>query len=277
MGRVILCNGKRAAQPHVFKSTGKKVFSIEELCYYFEHYINTLEEDIRDPLLIVFLREEILLVERANRFQTLLEGEADSKDLLACILYSSDYHTEEEIKEVLEKVDWFRQLPRNSRQKLYADTCLKSGQYQEAMKVYRSLLSSFDLSDLSDQEYGSVLHNIAVIQAKKGAFLSAEKYFFEAYGRNGSKESLRQCYFAWKLSGEAELPKALEEEIKKEFLLEDLQERCDAVERAAKVSEDFISVYHLKELKRQGKMKEYQNLLEETIGYLKRKYRQINS
>ena len=44
MGRLIFCIGNKAKEPYFFQSTGTKVYTMEELCYYLYHNIETLEE-----------------------------------------------------------------------------------------------------------------------------------------------------------------------------------------------------------------------------------------
>ena len=276
MGRVILCNGSRAQQPYVFKSTNKKVYSIEEMCYYFSRHYSMLEEDIREPELSEFLREELLLTERADRLSSLLEAEADSKELLACILYSCDYHTEEEIQELFDRIDVFRKLPLSIRKKRYADECLSNGRYQEAMKEYSKLLNTQDASDLTDQEYGDILHNTGVIQANNGAFLVACENFYEAYSRNQNKESLSQYFFALKLSGKQEIETQMMEQLEDSSFYTTLEERFDTVAKAMASAEEFVLIHRLKGLKEQGKIKEYHSLIKEVIGHLKQEYRRMN-
>ena len=58
MGKFIFCIGNKAKLPYTFRSTGISVYTMEELCYYLYHNIDTLEEDLADIQLVNWIRSE---------------------------------------------------------------------------------------------------------------------------------------------------------------------------------------------------------------------------
>ena len=67
MGKFIFCIGNKAKVPYTFRTTGINVYTMEELCYYLYHNIDTLEEDIGDIQLVSWIRTELGMTERAAR------------------------------------------------------------------------------------------------------------------------------------------------------------------------------------------------------------------
>lgn len=250
---------------------------MEEICYYLTHHIDTIEEDVMDASLVTFIRKELGLNERADLLEKLIESNAEIKDIVISILCSADYNTEVEIKLLFEQLDEISRLSPASRKKRYADDCLRHGQSREAMKEYRRLLNIGDASSLTDQEYGGILHNVGVIQAQNGAFYTAAEHFYEAYERNGSKESLRQYLFALKLSNrEEEFKQAVDLLVDNKQLVTATEAHYFSVIESTEATEDFVLIQRLNYLKGQGRMAEYNALADEIIGGLKEKYRRNN-
>ena len=97
MGKVILCTGKTARNPYYFLSTGTRVYTIEELCYYIYHNIETVSEELVCPELVAFLRNELGLEERADQLEKLYATHAGIKDIIVLILCSADFYEEKSV------------------------------------------------------------------------------------------------------------------------------------------------------------------------------------
>ncbi len=277
MGKVILCAGKQAEQPYRFKSTGTNVYSIEELCYYIYHNIETVSEELFDTMLVDFMCDELGLKERALQVEKLIKTHAGVKDIIVTIFCSADYYEEEEIKELLKELDYLNNLTPMQRKKRKADSYLAHHQNQEAMKVYKDIIYSKEPVELSSEEYGSILHNIAVIHAGTGAFATAAEGFLEAYERNGNVQSLKQYLYALKIGRQEALfsremkryvdNRAVVEQIENElFYIADTQDNFFEIREAERA----------KQLKEEGRFNDYYRLMDEILCRLKNKYRLEN-
>ena len=91
MGKVILCAGKTAEKPYYFKSTDSYVYTIEELCYYIYHNLETVGEELLNKDLVEFMREELGLVERADIIEKHIRNHDGLKDVVVSIFCSADY------------------------------------------------------------------------------------------------------------------------------------------------------------------------------------------
>ena len=277
MGKVILCTGKTARNPYYFLSTGTRVYTIEELCYYIYHNIETVSEELVCPELVAFLCNELGLEERANQLEKLYATHAGIKDIIVLILCSADYYEEEEIRALLSELDTLNEMTPLQRKKRAANQYLENGQYREAMKAYRNILYSREPVEMNSIEYGDILHNLAVLYAKTGAFLTAAEEFRAAYERNGNKESLKQYLYALKLAKqEDQFEKELSRLADNRPLLDEIENELFHVADYEDNTYDYHELMRIRNLKESGRVSEYYKAVEEFIGRLKNKYRAEN-
>ena len=277
MGKVILCAGKTARNPYYFLSTGTRVYTIEELCYYIYHNIETVSEELVCPELVAFLRNELGMEERANQLEKLYATHAGIKDIIVLILCSADYYEEEEIRALLSELDTLNEMTPLQRKKRAANQYLENGQYREAMKAYRNILYSREPVEMNSIEYGDILHNLAVLYAKTGAFLTAAEEFWAAYERNGNKESLKQYLYALKLAKqEDQFEKELSRLAENRSLLDEIENELFHVADYEDNTYDYHELMRIRNLKESGRVSEYYKAVEEFIGRLKNKYRAEN-
>jgi hypothetical protein len=274
MGKLILCTGKIAEQPYVFKTTKVAIRSMEELCYYIYHNVETLSEDLYQLDLIEYIRTDLGLSQRADYLEDLLHKKVGIKDLVVSLLCSADYYDKSEINHLLTEIDLLYRLKPVQRRKRQADYFMKHQQWKDAIREYRNILNSKEFTELSSEEYGDILHNMGVLEAKTGAFVVAANKFFEAYERNNREESLKQYLFALKLSNQVGI---FEREVKvyvgTRELLASIEEELYRVQEGSEYSSLHADVNYLKELKQQDKVKEYDQKLDEMMERLKENYR----
>ena len=274
MGKLILCTGQVAANPYCFKATGTNVYTIEELCYYIYHNIETVSEELMAPSLITFIREELGLVSRAEFLENLVKNKAGIKDIVVSIFCSADYYDEEEIKKLLAVIDELYHMTPVQRKKRHADEHMKHGQYREALREYLEIIHSRESQDLTHQEYGDMLHNLGVIDIYQGDFASAAEAFREAYERNQRVASLKQYLFALKLGGEGAL---FEREVKALVARRDILEQIERELYQAERTEEYTTFYHemqkIKDCLRDGENQKFYEGADQIIEQLTEKYR----
>ena len=277
MGKVILCAGKTARNPYYFLSTGTRVYTIEELCYYIYHNIETVSEELVCPELVAFLRNELGLEGRASQLEKLYATHAGIKDIIVLILCSADYYEEEEIRALLSELDTLNEMTPLQRKKRAANQYLENGQYREAMKAFRDILYSREPVEMNSIEYGDILHNLAVLYAKTGAFLTAAEQFWAAYERNGNQESLKQYLYALKFAKqEDQFEKELSRLSENRQLLDEIENELFHVADYEDNTYDYHELMRIRNLKESGRVSEYYKAVEEFIGRLKNKYRAEN-
>lgn len=253
MGKLILCSGERTTRPYGFASTGVRVYSMEELCYYLYHHVYYIDESMFTDSLIEWIRTELKLPERAEKLRQLKQNRADIKSMVTVILCSTDYYTEYEIKELLKILDEIIGMPLIKRNYMKANSFLKNGLYHEAADTYESILSSPEDTKLTSKEYGDILHNLAVAKVHTSGRKEAAELFREAYIRNQREESLCQHLLALKLSGNEEeyRDRILEYQVSQE-LLHNITDFMEQVQQEAVNNIELKELQTLKNYIHQG-------------------------
>lgn len=278
MGKVILCAGKEAVTPYCFRTTGTKIYTIEELCYYICKHVETVGEELFDKALYRFMRDELGLAARADYLEKLVDRHAGLKDLIVTILCSADYCEKEEIEQLLQEVDAYAALTPVQREKRRADHMLMNGRYGEALRCYRELLYTNRTLQLTSQEYGDILHNLALLHARTGAFLAAAENFREAYDRNRNPESLKQYLFALRFSHQDWLlQREMERFREEETVIAEVEATLLSVADMEEKTFEYQQISRLKDLKADGRMTDYYRMRKDMVQRLKNQYRRENS
>ncbi len=276
MGKLILCSGARTKRPYSFPSGGVRVYSMEELCNYLFHHIYLVEEALFGDSLIDWIQSELQLPERAAKLRQMKEKHADAKTMVTVILCSADYYTENEIKSYLKELDRIAGMPRLKRNCIKADNYLRRQQYKEAEAEYEKLLDCNDASELSMEDYGDILHNLAIAKLHTSGYLAAASLFEQAYIRNRKEETLRQTLYALRLMNNEELyEKKLDEYQVSDLLRNDIEDTLLKKKEEAAQSKLMSELRILRHYKQQGRMTEYIQGTEELIESWKSKLRQM--
>ena len=276
MGTLILCSGLRTKRPYVFSATGIRIYTIEELCYYVESHIYFIDQDTFSYELFDWIGTELGLPERAEKLRLLKDKKADIKALLAAVLCSADYYTEPEIKSLIKTVDELNGLTPLKRSSLRAFSYLKNGKYREAAHEYEQLLNSKEATDMTPEEYGDILHNLAVARIHSKGLSEASDTFRQAFERNHRQESARQYLCTLWLSNRMEQfhEKAQEYQIRND-LCEDILLTMEGLRDQAIESEGMSELNEIKKLKADGRLTEYRKRIDELLEGWMSSLRQI--
>ena len=163
MGKVILCSGRRAKEPLRIEMTDTVLYTIEELCFYLYQHIYLITEDFFSDYVISWLEAETGQKILAAKLRDLNRTQGSLKDKVICVLCSTDYYTEKEMKDLIVVMDKMDGLPLIKRRKMKADIYVKYERYLFAAREYEAILRSKDASILTPEEYGNLLHNYAVV------------------------------------------------------------------------------------------------------------------
>ncbi|MDD4112378.1 MAG: hypothetical protein PHC56_05040 [Herbinix sp.] len=267
MGKLIICSGKRTDRPYVMPTTGHRIYSIEELCYYIYNNIYSVDETLFTDSLVDWIGTELCLISRAEKLEMSLKQGVDHKTLLAVIMCSSDYYTEQEIKKLLTTVDDIRTMPPIKRWFIKANSFLKSKQYSEALAQYDRLLISEEAADLTPKDYGDILHNKAIATLYISGLEGALELFLQAYERNHREETLRQyLYTLWLVKGgrQAFNEYTANNQISVE-LSEDIVLRMEQLSHDAGRCKDMDDIYILRKMKDSGKTEEVREKCKQMI------------
>ena len=274
MSRVILCAGKRAEKPYTVKTSGVRVYTIEELCYCLRRELDLLDESVIDREMAMFIKNDLGLEERGSLLEETVLTKADLKSRLVVIFCSCDYFDRDEITAVCSELDELSGMSRIARKKRRADRYMEAGNLIEAVAEYRSVLADSESSSLSQTEYGNVLHNIGIGQVRGGSFAEAAEAFREAYERNENTESLKCYLYALKLCHKDKL--YVSEAMRlldSNELLEQIEAELVKAEEKAAGSAEYENVDRLRVLYQQGRTMEFEKLSNDMVETMKARYR----
>lgn len=276
MGKIILCVGQYAKNPFCFTLTRVNVYSIEELCYYIYQNIYIITEDLFDKKLFDWIEKELVLVDIAEKLSELKKKKFHLKDLVITLLNSTNYYTEEEITILIGVIEKIENLTPLGKQEIKADNYLKYNSYKKAAKLYKNILEHPDAVALTSDEYGNILHNLAIAHVYTNSYQEAAIKLKEAYQRNGRKESLTQYLYVLYLGGYKELfyTEANEYELSDNEVQGVIQNIKDKVEQA-KESSFYQQIKSLITMKESGRMEEYYDHVDEFIAQWKKEYRDM--
>lgn len=278
MGKLIICNGKQAFIPYYFKITNTKVYSIEELCYYVYNNVELLNEDFFGEALIQWLKDELGLEDRANKLREIKNNQGSFKEFAVSILCSSDYYSESEIKEFIRNLDDLVKLSPYEKLKQKGDNYLKYRQFAEAATVYEKILDGEEVTGLSSEDYGNLLHNLAIIKLHMVGIPEAAESFKEAYERNKNPESLKQYLMALKLSRQDDV---LSEEVKAygvtEILKDEILSEVNTGLEEAEQTEEYKIIEEFRECKQAGRINQLYRIADELINRWKQEFRREHS
>lgn len=277
MGRILLCCGQQSKSAYRFKSTGVGIYSIEELCYYIAHNIDSLDDELLSGELSDFIGKNLGLKECASKLERLSANHAGVKDAVDTIMKYAAYYSDEEIGRIIGEFESLNSMTPLQRKKRIADKMLEKGKNREAMHIYRDLLIEGKNGIPDSVEYGNILHSVAIIHARTGAFATAADEFREAYARNEDMRSLKQYLYALKLSHQEE---AFDREItaltENRGFIEQIENELFFVSDTEENTYDYHELKRVKELKEGGKIAEYYKAVDELITRLKNRYRTEN-
>ncbi len=276
MSKLILCSGERTKRPYVIASTGTRIYSIEELCYYLSKHVYMIEEEMLCEDLFDWIGSELKLRSRAQKLKQLKRQNSDIKTIVTVILCSADYFTENEIKGMLKTLDDVIGMPLIRRNFIKANSCLKNQKYLEAAAEYERIINSSEATELTPKEYGNIYHNLAVAKVHISGLKEASRLFLQAYERNHNEVSLRQYLYTLKLCNhDAAYQGKTEEYQVNDEMHNSILQFLEQKDNEAMYSEGMKEIEHVKKIKSQGKMSEYYKKTDEIIDAWKSKVRQI--
>lgn len=277
MGSLILCVGKKAEKAFVFPESQMELYTIEEVCYYIFHYIDTMEKEDFDERLVEWLRKQAELGETADKIERLICNKNSLKDIVVTLLCACDYYKEAEVRSLIHVIDQLEGMSFYDKCRQKCNRFLRNAKYKEAERFLYDILKTEAAKKLSKEEYGNLLHNLAVVHIHTASYSEAAKELKEAFERNHREETLRQYLMALQLSGQNELYE--KERVRLEIPNELTDNVREALEQNMKEAEDSIEYEKLQKIavmRSEGQMSNYYDAVVNTIEKWKQEYKEEN-
>ena len=186
---LILCHGKKAEHPYLFKTEGIRVYSLEEICFLLLSAAAMPTEDIFCEELADFVSLELGLDDLCSNLKNVLKRRENVQSAFAREIFAaSGYASSDEVNRVLNAIHELEGMPELMRKKRYADEKVREGRLYRAIFIYDQILKTASDDDINLR--AGVLHNKGVAYVRMFLFESAAECFKEAYVLTESEESL---------------------------------------------------------------------------------------
>lgn len=259
----ILCKTGRSEVPFYVENISTNIYSIEELCFYLYNNIYLLDETILNEKLCFWLRDELGMDALARRMMQLLDQEASVGDVILPVFKEIHYLTHEEFRVFAAKINQFEAQPKITKQKMKGDYLFNHGKYMNAVKVYRDCLS-LQGDDLTGSQFtGSVCYNMGCAYARLLQMSEARECFHKAYGFLHTRSVLLSYMTAICMDeDEAAMDKAAREYGVDEKTMAELKLQIEEARESLWASEEGSRYAALREIKNQGRQKEYEQQMD---------------
>lgn len=181
MGLVTICKYPRAKIPFLLEQVGIHVYSLEELCWFLYHNIFLAERQFFDEKLCKWIAEEIAYPELAQRIHNGIASGMNFQNLVLSLLSSADMFTNQELRELGERLKKLNSLQEQERLKLRADELLDNGKEWVAIEAYQKILKMHQNTRLGVSFYASIWNNLGVCYARQFLFEEAAECFSVSY------------------------------------------------------------------------------------------------
>lgn len=196
MGSLILCHHKRALHPYDITRIHRKVYTIEELCYYLCNNLYLIDYTIMNAQLCRWLEEELDMTELADRLRNVLRLNESIEKFVLMILADSHIYNDAEMIRIQNVLERLKNQKDIERQKYKGDNLLESGEWEEAILVYQSILNQDKDETVDDKFYGHIYANMGAAYGKLFLYQESAKMYNKAFLICGDMSMLEPYLYA---------------------------------------------------------------------------------
>lgn len=193
MSSLILCHRKKAKQPYEITRIHRRIYTIEELCYYLCNNLNLIDYTIMNVPLCDWLEEELGLLELAQTLRNSLEQHGSIEQFVLTILSSSSIYTTSELSYVRNVLERLKNQKPIEKKKFKADNLLESGAVKPAVLIYRSIIDEEHDETVDGKFYGRVYGCLGAAYGRMFLYEEAARMYEAAY-QICEKESMLKAY-----------------------------------------------------------------------------------
>ena len=192
-GRVELCQNSGLAR-NPLQAGGIHLYSAEELRYYLQHHLYSVDETFFNSNLQRFLSEEI---QRPELSEMVMKSVAKLEPvvLAAELALAIGGMTSREKESLEKKKEEFRYMSESAKRKLRADFYLEQGEYDRAFEAYDAILKEAEgRRPLSAEEHSEILRSVARIYTMAFRWKDAADLLLQAYELKPQESVLQELY-----------------------------------------------------------------------------------
>lgn len=156
MGSLILCHKKHARQPFEITRIHRRIYTIEELCYYLCNNLYLIDYTIVNLQLCDWLEDELELKELADKLRKSIQNHGSIEKFVVSILSASAIYTSAELNHIQNVLEHLKNQKDIERRKYKADNLLESGEVEAAVLIYQSIIHGERDETVDGKFYGRV-------------------------------------------------------------------------------------------------------------------------
>lgn len=196
MGNLILCHKKHAVTPYEVTRIHRKIYTLEELCYYLCNNIYLIDYTIMNEQLCRWMDEELELKELAQTLRDLIRVRSSIEKFVLTILTEAKIYGETEMIRIQNVLERLKNQKDIERQKFKGDNLLESREWEEAILVYQSILNQPKDESVDEKFYGRIYANMGSAYGKLFLCQESAKMFDRAYKLCQDEELLLPYLYA---------------------------------------------------------------------------------
>ena len=199
MGSIILCHKKKAREPYEIARIQRKIYTIEELCYYLCNHLYLIDHTVMNEQLCEWIRVELELSELADLLKDHLKENGTKEQFIMKILTHSAIYSAAELKRMQDALQQFKNQRPVERQKFKADNLLESGSIKAAITIYQSILHDEKDESIDGRFYGKIYGCLGAAYGRLFLYQEAAKMYEAAYQICEDETMLRAYLYACKM------------------------------------------------------------------------------
>ncbi|MCB7303416.1 hypothetical protein NE683_03745 [Bariatricus massiliensis] len=181
MGSLILCHKKKAKHPYEISRIHRRVYTIEELCYYLCNNLYLIDYTIINEQLCKWIEDELELKELSELLLELLKNHGSVEQFVLHILNASGIYTQGELAHIQNVLEKLKNQKEVERQKFKADSLMESGELESAILVYMSIVNGERDESVDSRFYGRVYACLAGAYGRAFLYEESARMYEKAY------------------------------------------------------------------------------------------------
>lgn len=196
MSSLILCHKKKAKQPYEIVRVKRRIYTIEELCYYLCNHLYLVDYTIVNEHLCDWLEEELELKKLADKLKYQLEQNGTLEQFVMTILADSSIYTAGELKAIQDVLEQLKNQKPIEKQKYKADNLLESGSVKSAIMAYQEIIRGERDESVDGKFYGKVYGCLGAAYGRLFLYEEAAKMYEAAFQICEEKTMLKAYLYA---------------------------------------------------------------------------------
>lgn len=274
MSAPLLCTGRYALRPYYLEKIGRRIYSIEELCYCIVQNAYMIDTDSFDMDLIDWIEVELGLKKLSDELRTMVVHKCSAASFFGMIIDYVGYTTKEDYDKTVEVLRGNADMDIYEKRMARAEFLMKQGHVSQAFDEYETILKN--TPDMDVNVKAKIEHNEGVLYAHLFMYDRAGELFLKAYEDGGDEESY-MCYLASKrmTMSEREYIAFVGENKDARNLSLRLEQRMDEANDLYDSSSANIKLRSLELYRTGAKMTEYYEEVERLTQDMKAEYRDL--